>query len=175
MPPLVSSSLRTSLDQLLGYVPADSIFQNLIPLLCIRPMRLFLSAGSLRRVRIVLLRATHLPFVTLIWVYESFRRKLHRRNSQRPPTFAAKGSGHRTFAFGTSSRCQDPHHPSADVRYAGPGKEQCTSTNGVDQQAGARELGRAGRDEQVDMIDAVERLRVRVEQVAASIAVTQRR
>lgn len=147
-------------------------FQNLIPLLCIRPMRLFLSAGAVRRVRIVLLRATHLPFVAFIWAYESTRRTIHRRNSQFPPTFAARAPGRRAFTFATSSRCQDPHHPSvADVHGSGPGKEQSS----VDQPAGGRGLERAGRADQLaDVIDAVERLRVRVEQVTATVAVSRR-
>ncbi|KAL4999192.1 hypothetical protein BDV10DRAFT_165440 [Aspergillus recurvatus] len=54
---------------------------NLIPLLCIRPMRLFLPAAEIRRVRIILLRATHLPCVALLWAYESSRRFLSRRDS----------------------------------------------------------------------------------------------
>lgn len=43
--------------------------QNLIPL-CIRPFRLFLPSEQLRGARIVLLKATHLPFVLAIWAYE---------------------------------------------------------------------------------------------------------
>ena len=44
-------------------------FQNLIPL-CIRPFRLILPSERLRSARIVLLKATHLPFVGAIWAYE---------------------------------------------------------------------------------------------------------
>jgi hypothetical protein len=44
-------------------------FQNLIPL-CIRPLRLVLPSERLRSARIVLLKATHLPFVGAIWCYE---------------------------------------------------------------------------------------------------------
>lgn len=47
------------------------IFQNLIPL-CIRPFRLILPSERLRSARIVLLKATHLPFVGAIWAYEQF-------------------------------------------------------------------------------------------------------
>ncbi|KAF2829287.1 hypothetical protein CC86DRAFT_368328 [Ophiobolus disseminans] len=42
---------------------------NLIPL-CIRPFRLVLPSERLRSARIVLLKATHLPFVAAIWAYE---------------------------------------------------------------------------------------------------------
>lgn len=44
-------------------------FQNLIPL-CIRPLRLFFPSERLRSARIVLLKATHSPFVLAIWMYE---------------------------------------------------------------------------------------------------------
>ncbi|KAF2129597.1 hypothetical protein P153DRAFT_366988 [Dothidotthia symphoricarpi CBS 119687] len=42
---------------------------NLIPL-CLRPFRLIVPSERLRSTRIVLLKATHLPFVGAIWVYE---------------------------------------------------------------------------------------------------------
>ncbi|KAH7089026.1 hypothetical protein FB567DRAFT_522842 [Paraphoma chrysanthemicola] len=44
---------------------------NLIPL-CIRPLRLILPSERLRSARIILLKATHSPFVMLIWAYEHF-------------------------------------------------------------------------------------------------------
>lgn len=45
---------------------------NLIPLVLIRPMRLFMSAENLRSIRILLLKATHTPIVGTIWLYEKF-------------------------------------------------------------------------------------------------------
>ncbi|EUC30056.1 hypothetical protein COCCADRAFT_104890 [Bipolaris zeicola 26-R-13] len=44
-------------------------FQNLIPLV-IRPLRLILPSERLRSVRIVMLKATHLPHVFVIWAFE---------------------------------------------------------------------------------------------------------
>lgn len=44
-------------------------FQNLIPLV-IRPLRLIVPSERLRSVRIVMLKATHLPFVFVIWAFE---------------------------------------------------------------------------------------------------------
>ncbi|CAI7594986.1 unnamed protein product [Penicillium viridicatum] len=133
---------------------------NLIPLLCIRPMRLFLSAGTVRRVRIVLLRATHLPFVALIWAYESKWRHSKRQNSLLPPMSARQGSSENP----TGPRCQDPHHPSVvETNRLGPGKSPS-----VDQQA-ARELdmGQFGKVPQLaDLIDTIERLRTQVEAIA---------
>lgn len=54
--------------------------QNLIPL-CIRPFRLFLPSERLRGARIVLLKATHLPFVFAIWCYEQIA-DAHKRDSK---------------------------------------------------------------------------------------------
>ncbi|CAI7656072.1 unnamed protein product [Penicillium glandicola] len=127
---------------------------NLIPLLCIRPMRLFLSAGTVRRVRIVLLRATHLPFVALIWAYESKWRHTKRQNSL--PPMSAHGQG------ANRKPSQDPHHPSVvETNRLGPGK-----ASGVDQQA-ARELdmGVGQVPQLADLIDAIERLRAQVEAI----------
>ncbi|KAF3013435.1 hypothetical protein E8E15_004021 [Penicillium rubens] len=134
---------------------------NLIPLLCIRPMRLFLSAGTVRSVRIVLLRATHLPFVALIWAYESKWQHSKRQSSQLGP-MSARYQG--TSENPTESRCQDPHHPSlVETNRLGPGKAPS-----VDQQA-ARELdmGQFGQVPQLaDLIDTIERLRTQVEAIA---------
>lgn len=48
---------------------ANKTSQNLIPLL-LRPLRLVLPSERLRSLRIMLLKATHLPFVGVIWAYE---------------------------------------------------------------------------------------------------------
>ncbi|TAQ91658.1 hypothetical protein B7494_g111 [Chlorociboria aeruginascens] len=44
---------------------------NLIPLIFIRPLRLFISAEKLRSARILLLKITHTPFIAAIWLFES--------------------------------------------------------------------------------------------------------
>ena len=46
--------------------------QNLLPLFLFRPLRLVLSSAQLRTGRIILLRATHFPFVLAIQTYEHF-------------------------------------------------------------------------------------------------------
>lgn len=43
---------------------------NLLPLILIRPLRLFLPASKLRQMRIVLLKITHFPIVACIWFFE---------------------------------------------------------------------------------------------------------
>lgn len=49
---------------------------NLIPLILIRPLRLFVPADKLRTTRIFLLKATHLPIIGAIWVFETAYEKL---------------------------------------------------------------------------------------------------
>lgn len=146
--------------------------KNLIPLLCIRPMRLFLSAETVRRVRIVLLRATHLPFVMLIWAYESSQGQRRRPTTQLPPLATARGHGPSALEPHVN-RCQDPHHPSVvEVYRPGPGIERTS----VEQQD--LDLGESGSTERgtqlADVIDAVERLREQVARVTTTLAAQQR-
>lgn len=152
--------------------------QNLIPLLCIRPMRLFLPAEHIRRVRIVLLRATHLPFVALIWAYESSRQYISRRGSYLPPMASARGSrlplasSQVAFPFSTHQAPLQTSTLPVDTLGA---RDQRRPAN-PDQQREARGLG-LGQTERVDMadmIDEVERLRAQVDRVAATMAVHQR-
>ncbi|KAL8871575.1 MAG: hypothetical protein Q9174_002622 [Haloplaca sp. 1 TL-2023] len=47
---------------------------NLIPLILFRPLRLVTTSEQLRIARIVLLKATHMPYVAAIWIYEGGKR-----------------------------------------------------------------------------------------------------
>jgi len=60
---------------------------NLIPLILIRPLRLFVPSENLRSMRIVLLKITHTPIVAAIWLYETIHEQFH-GNSQ---TFSTVG------------------------------------------------------------------------------------
>ncbi|GFF73352.1 hypothetical protein IFM60648_03920 [Aspergillus lentulus] len=149
---------------------------NLIPLLCIRPLRLLLSAGHIRRVRIVLLRATHLPFVALIWAFESSRRYVSQRNNQFPPTQTTSTSSiQANFPF--STRHAPVHASTVDTSQLGCGKSKGSSN--AAQHAEARGVcgltpNQAGGNDLADMIDELERLRTQVERVAATVAFHQR-
>ncbi|GKZ25373.1 hypothetical protein AbraIFM66951_008150 [Aspergillus brasiliensis] len=152
---------------------------NLIPLLCIRPMRLFLSAEHIRRVRIVLLRATHLPFVALIWAYESSRRYVSRGNSQFPPTATTTGSSRPTssiqMGFPFSTHHAPLHASSAlDGRSWATSRPKERSNPGQHPEARGPIPGQGGRGDTADMIDEVERLRTQVDRVAARMAFHQR-
>ncbi|KAL2827544.1 hypothetical protein BDW59DRAFT_143947 [Aspergillus cavernicola] len=142
---------------------------NLIPLLCIRPLRLFLPAEDIRRVRIVLLRATHLPCVALLWAYESGRRLLIRRDTQSSSMMTPRGLSRPTSLFQTRS---------------GHSSHQATAlTSGVDSRPRAtlrsrgstdHEQQRPGQADVADMLDEMERLHVQVERVAAAVGLHHR-
>ncbi|KAE8347988.1 hypothetical protein BDV28DRAFT_154022 [Aspergillus coremiiformis] len=142
---------------------------NLIPLLCIRPLRLFLPAGHIRRVRIVLLKATHLPFVAFIWAYESSRRYILRRNTQLPPTATARGSSRPVSSIQTGFGFS-----TTDLRSLGSGRARKQPRPGHYLGARGRDPGQAGSVELADMIDEVERLRTQVERVAATVSLHHR-
>lgn len=83
--------------------------QNLLPLL-LRPLRLVISTQHLRNARIVLLKATHWPFVALILFYERALSWLHarktgpsgvsNRTSLNSPTSLRRPLSRRTLASG---------------------------------------------------------------------------
>lgn len=136
-------------------------------------MRLFLSAEVVRRVRIVLLRATHLPFVMLIWIYESGRRHLVAQSTSRLSFTSPQANG--TSAVESSvSRCSDPLHPSVVETYRlGLGNERLLQ---VDQHG--RRRSEPARPEQAqtaqaaqiaEMIASIERLRIQVERAMADL------
>lgn len=166
---LISGINRSHSDPLNNH----TALQNLIPLLCIRPLRLFLSAESIRRVRILLLRATHLPFVALIRAYEAIRR-------HRPITTHTTNKRRRSTS--TRRYCYD-HDPLIDRDEAptalgpDPGRASRTKAKaGGQPEARGSAPEQTGRDvvELADVIDEVDRLRTQVDRVVAMIAVRRR-
>ncbi|OJJ45002.1 hypothetical protein ASPZODRAFT_134433 [Penicilliopsis zonata CBS 506.65] len=141
---------------------------NLIPLLCIRPMRLFLSAGTVRRVRIVLLKATHLPFVALIVAYEAGRRYVSRRNTVLPSMSTLPGDTRQasTIQPDLSSRysLRLPASGGAHPQTPAPGTGR--TGHSPSRPSGARGPG-AGR---ANLTDEMEQLRAQVERLATAIA-----
>lgn len=74
---------------------------NLIPLIFIRPLRLFVSAEKLRNVRIALLKVTHMPIVGAIWMFEQAQDRV----SGSAPSFSSLGpaSSETEFDLGAST------------------------------------------------------------------------
>jgi hypothetical protein len=62
---------------------------NLIPLILIRPLRIFVSSENLRSIRIILLKTTHTPIVGAIWLYEKLQDHINGENH----IFGAIGPG----------------------------------------------------------------------------------
>ncbi|PYH49527.1 uncharacterized protein BP01DRAFT_80031 [Aspergillus saccharolyticus JOP 1030-1] len=143
---------------------------NLIPLLCIRPLRLFLPAEHIRRVRIVLLRATHLPFVALIWAYESSRRYVSRQNSQFPPTASTGGASRPSSSFQAGLALSTHHAPLQSSALEGRPSRPRRSKEGSSSEMHGSISGPAAPIDGPDMIDEIERLRVQVERVATTVS-----
>ncbi|KAI4129485.1 MAG: hypothetical protein LQ338_002202 [Usnochroma carphineum] len=57
---------------------------NLLPLILFRPLRLCIPSEQLRNARIMLLRATHFPYVATIWIYENASQYWNERRDQWP-------------------------------------------------------------------------------------------
>lgn len=140
-------------------------------------MRLVLSAEVVRRVRIILLRATHLPFVMLIWLYESSRRHLLSPSTGRLSPTSSPEHGTSAVEFGVS-RCLDPLHPSVVETYrSGLGNEQLHVDRHDRQEPDPARPGQAQAQAQsaqiTEMIASIERLRVQVERATAKLEAQQ--
>ncbi|KAL1987458.1 hypothetical protein VTN96DRAFT_3840 [Rasamsonia emersonii] len=149
---------------------------NLIPLLCLRPLRLVLSAEALRRLRIVLLKITHLPFVAIILAYEASSPKRSRRSTQTPPALSSIWRGSQRAFSGRPDNFPPRHtplHPTAnDAPSLAAGKRRGSP---AERRSEARGSGSAPAGSGLaDVIDEVERLRGQIEQVAATVAFQQR-
>ncbi|KAL4886665.1 hypothetical protein BJY04DRAFT_213423 [Aspergillus karnatakaensis] len=128
---------------------------NLIPLLCIRPLRLFLPSEDIRRVRIILLRATHLPCVALLWAFESGHRLMTRQSSLTSSRLTPRGLSRPTSMIRARSNLDARSRASLRTR-------RSTETQRLEQ------------EDMASMLEDMERLRVQVERVAAAVGVHHR-
>jgi hypothetical protein len=134
---------------------------NLIPLLLLRPLRLILSSSDVRRIRIVVLKATHAPFVALILVYERLSHALRRAatTSARGPQIASR-PGHKT-------------RPSYDRN--GNGKRPATALSSTrakprPSQDQDRTSAALSNMDSRDLIELVQTLTAKVDDLAAMVA-----
>ncbi|TGO90855.1 hypothetical protein BPOR_0048g00040 [Botrytis porri] len=81
---------------------------NLIPLILIRPLRLFMSSSTLRRTRIGLLKATHAPIVLAIKIFEGVNEHIQDPSSFPRTPIATVPSTPRSGAGGTTSMSGEP-------------------------------------------------------------------
>ncbi|EGC47689.1 conserved hypothetical protein [Histoplasma capsulatum var. duboisii H88] len=142
--------------------------KNLIPLFCIRPLRLFLSNESIRRVRIVLLKVTHSPFVGIILAYESSRRYVTRKNRPSVATSSSLSpavSQKRITAHKVSlCRPQGFSHPAPL-----PVRERVPTTPSH-APSGGDPGPTAGPVRLADVVQTMDGLRSQIEQLAAAIS-----
>jgi len=174
MPPLVSLVLMLNTTHRLCTMWLTLLtFQNLIPLLCLRPLRLFFPAETLRRARIVLLKITHLPFVAIIWAYESSRRYMAQRVHS-PPATTMSFSPDRPLSTGRTSLSRNvslhpsrlpalnntslvaPSSPSTQRQSKGHGKSPAPASGTADPIA--------------DLMSLVEKLNAQVEELTSMVA-----
>lgn len=153
-------------------------------------MRLFLSAATLRRARILLLKATHLPLVGLIMAYESHGTYGSRHMSQLPPMASTstrdevrpsslfsqsimntEGQAPARLASGTG-RERPPPSGDQTVRPSETRGPKIIHEHGHgEQQAQQLEPGaQPGRTEVADLVQEMGRLRAQVERLATALA-----
>ena len=104
----------------------------MIPLVLLRPLRLCVASEQLRSARIILLRATHIPYIAAIWVYESFSqywlarrdRWLHETGLQKRSVLATRISfSHRVTKYPAMRNRSE-----ASLLAKRPGSEGCTGS-----------------------------------------------
>ncbi|KAI9741505.1 MAG: hypothetical protein M1818_004311 [Claussenomyces sp. TS43310] len=100
---------------------------NLIPLIFIRPLRLFVAADQLRGMRILLLKITHAPIVAAIMLYESLSQRFHGGLQ----TFSSLGPSENTLPKTQPpfliNRPTVPQSPQIDI--PSPSRTVCAVTN----------------------------------------------
>jgi hypothetical protein len=109
---------------------------NLIPLIFLRPLRLVLPSQDARAIRIVVLKATHAPFVVVIWVYERCVQMWNSAASAlapQGPHISGTPLPSHTALFGartaTKSKMYRPDRAGASRHASSPSDPQPSSTN----------------------------------------------
>ncbi|PGH18424.1 hypothetical protein AJ79_00493 [Helicocarpus griseus UAMH5409] len=147
-----------------------SLTENIIPLICLRPLRLFLPSESIRQVRIVMLKVTHSPYVAIILAYESSRRRVTRRNHSPMATSSAPPD--------PLSQLRVPAHKLSIRRRQGfsrpvlsPGKDKVHVPPAPHPEPRGVGPGPAAAPVRLaDVIETVDGLRGQIEQLTASIS-----
>lgn len=85
---------------------------NLIPLILIRPLRIFIPASNLRTTRLVLLKFTHSPIVACIYLYERLEAYLTKSGADAFSSTNPRG--------GASSKTKDTENATAKLKKLKP-------------------------------------------------------
>lgn len=144
---------------------------NLFPLTLLRPLRLFLPSEDVRRIRILVLKVTHIPFVAMIWAYERSRGFIshHHSTMSRAPHLTTRPLSAGQYSFDgardfvkspATRRAALPETPPAATPDTGGGTGKSKSAS--------------GSDEDVDLVALVQRLSAQVDGLTAMIAGQQK-
>lgn len=138
---------------------------NLFPLTLLRPLRLFFPSEQVRGIRIFVLKATHLPFVAVIWAYERSRRLVTRPHPTltKTPHFSSRplSTGH----FGREGG-QDLFKSSSSR----PGHLDPSPTRAPHAAASTVKSGPASAADNADMLALIQKLSSQVETLTAMVA-----
>ncbi len=132
---------------------------NLIPLLFVRPLRLILPSDTVRRMRIMLLRAVSTPFVALIWCYEGSCR-LFGRDAPSPLTRI------RSRPLSSNKPSYEPSH-SRESGMASAAKSTNLSAHGS---LNASVMSPSSIEDKTDLIAIVQKLSAQVDELTAMVA-----
>ena len=147
---------------------------NLLPLFFIRPLRLFVSNKNIRRIRIIVLKATHSPMMAAIWVYEYLHDRIygaHHMFMTVPPrgnTYSKKAQRPAIIGWTTAMSVshdlpKTPRPDSSEMRPE-PGK------SGVNMVKGWMESAvKGGKQEQEELEKKVDDLSTKIEELTALI------
>ncbi|EXJ94348.1 hypothetical protein A1O1_02742 [Capronia coronata CBS 617.96] len=143
---------------------------NLIPLTLLRPLRLFFPSEDVRRIRILVLKVTHVPFVAIIWAYEKSRGIVSRHHSTlgKAPNLTSRPlsagqfsfDGSRDFVKSSTTRRALPETPPAATPNMSGGTGMSKSASG------------SAND--VDLVELVQQLSAQVDGLTAMIAGQQK-
>jgi hypothetical protein len=143
---------------------------NLASLLFLRPLRLILPSEDVRSIRIVVLKATHLPFVALIWVYERSRRFV----SHRAPTQLARAPHATNRPLSSSQLSLDPRR---DLSRSSPTRSSAltrTPRQPSSLSANAQTESTSSTVDNAELVAVVQSLALKVDDLTAMVAGQER-
>jgi hypothetical protein len=139
-----------------------------VALLLLKPLRLFLSSEDVRRIRIMVLKVTHVPFVALIWIYEGTRRFAAQQSSTQILTRAPQATNR------PISSSQLSLSPRQDVGRSSLTRPSALSKNSLHEGSqsvdAANESASTGTDNNAELIALVQSLALKVDSLTAMIA-----
>lgn len=138
---------------------------NIVSLL-LRPLRLFLPSEDARRIRIIVLKATHVPFVALIWIYERARRFA----SSRASTQRAKAPQSTSRPLSSSQLSLEPRR---DLSRSSPTRASAlnrSALQGSSQSTNAVNESASTAVDNAELVALVQSLALKVDSLTAMVA-----